>query len=182
MTEPSSHQSHLWRAVRWVLRGHQRGMLWRWGWGRGASPSGGFWLKNLLTLRFCIPREPPYFTGCHAVEANSQCDSEMVWFNKFNCEVSFGRLQMLRFKCRSSAIPLRSVHPRETLTHVQKQRDVRMFTAALCLTATSQQQCTCLSVGEPENEYTRLCSHIGVLHNSPNESMSLCMSVTISLI
>ena len=37
----------------------------------GARPTlaKGFWLKNLLTLRFCIPREPPYFTGCHAVEA-----------------------------------------------------------------------------------------------------------------
>ena len=36
--------------------------------GWDVSHSEGFWLKDLLTPRFCIPREPPYFTGCHAIE------------------------------------------------------------------------------------------------------------------
>lgn len=126
-------------------------MLWR-GLARGSS-----------TSEILPPGNFPYFTGYLIVEEIAKVTRR--WCDLINptLKLASGGYRCWGSKCAYSATLLPSVHPRETLTHVQKQMDMRMFTGTLSLVEENQ----FLSVGEPINKFT------GLIHTQLKESINV---------
>ena len=149
--------------------------------GVGGSHFGGCWLQDLLTQRFCIPRAPPYFTGCLAIEAIARVTQR--WCGLINPTV---KSALEGYRHWGSNVHTQQLHCQvstlEKLSPTCRSRWIWGCSRQLCALQRQVRDTACLSVGEPVNEYAGLYSPIGMPHNSSNESISLRMSITMLLI